>query len=419
MARHVADDEAEALVAEIDHVVPVASNRGLVRGRQVTRRHPQAGNLGQLPWQQAALERRRDPPLDHQPRPLDRERDAVGNQLEQLDVALVELSLRERAHVEDSDHLALDQQGNAQQGAELLLAEERVDGLYQRVLEVLDHDRLAGEGDAASEATADRQAEAALDFLLEPLGGPGGEGPAALLDEKDRRSVGIEHVRDPVQQLLEQIVEVQVRERRLGDLLDILDANDLIGRRRHPLLLVGSLRRHLPDPDSKVRRSATAGPPRGLLGGDARIRLDLLRDDHQEVRLGVTYEALDAVRLVALLGGPELIRVVTDQVLEIELALRVELLEFHLGALTEPPLDGLPIDVQLVVRPDVDATTGHPGAGPGPDVAEDHGATRGHVLEGEALRVGTVDHAAPGVVHGMLGLAGEDDVGAREADAEA
>ena len=100
-------------------------------------------------------------------------------------------------------------------------------------------------------------------------------------------------------------------------------------------------------------------------------------------------------------------------------ALGVELAQVHLRPLAEPALDRLGVEVPLRVDPAVDAAAGHPGAGPRADVAEHDRAARGHVLEREALGVGAVRDAALGVVERLGGLAAEDDVGAREADAEA
>ena len=127
---------------------------------------------------------------------------------------------------------------------------------------------------------------------------------------------------------------------------------------------------------------------------------------------GVGGEGHDALGLLVLVGGAELVGVVAEQVLEVELALGVELLELDHGALAEAALDRVAVEVPLVVDADVDAAAGHAGAGPGADVAEDDGAAGGHVLEGEALGVGAVDDAAAGVVERLGGLAGEDDVGA-------
>ena len=76
------------------------------------------------------------------------------------------------------------------------------------------------------------------------------------------------------------------------------------------------------------------------------------------------------------------------------------------------------VDPEGVVA-DVDAAAGHPGAGPGTEVAEHQRPARGHVLEGEALGVGAVDEQPRLSSIGLLGLAAEHHVGAGEADAEA
>ena len=90
----------------------------------------------------------------------------------------------------------------------------------------------------------------------------------------------------------------------------------------------------------------------------------------------------------------QLVDVVVEQVLEVEHALGVELGQLDLGALAEAALDRLAIEVPLGVDAHVDPASGHPGARPRADVAEHDGAAGGHVLEGEALGVGTVDDAA-------------------------
>src|SRR5689334_22822903 len=106
-----------------------------------------------------------------------------------------------------------------------------------------------------------------------------------------------------------------------------------------------------------------------------------------------------------------------EEVLDVEDALAVELVEVDLGPLPEAPLDRRAVEVPFRVDPAVDPPAGHPGAGPGAEVAEDHRPSRGHVLEREALRVGPVREAAERVVERALGLAAEDDVGPGEADA--
>src|SRR4051794_8362954 len=126
-----------------------------------------------------------------------------------------------------------------------LLSEERVDRLDRGVLELFDHHRLPSERDAASEAAADRQAKAPLHLLLEPLRGPGPEGPAALLDEQHRGGVNPEEIRDAIEQLSEQVVEVEIRERRLRHPLHVLQADDVVPVHRRHVFVVGLVWRHL------------------------------------------------------------------------------------------------------------------------------------------------------------------------------
>jgi hypothetical protein len=183
--------------------------------------------------EQAPLERLRDLTLNREPRTFDRKRDAVGDQLQESDIRLTELALRQHAYVEDADHGALDDQRDTEQRPDVLLPHQRVDDRDRRVVEVWDHDRLAGGGHPSREATPDRQAESSLDLLLEALGGPRHERPPVLLDQENSGGVRPEDLGYPPEQLGEQIIEVEKRERRVGDLCDVLELRDrvLLGRR--------------------------------------------------------------------------------------------------------------------------------------------------------------------------------------------
>ena len=153
--------------------------------------------------------------------------------------------------MQDPDHLALDDEWDAEQRTDALLAEEGVDGLNRRRFQVVDHHRLAGECDPPREAAPDGQAKAALHLLLEALRGPGGKRPPSLLDQENRGGVRVEDVRDPVEELLEEIVEIEIGEGRFGDPLDVLQPDDLVRRRGAPLL-IGWIWRHR---TAKGRRS--------------------------------------------------------------------------------------------------------------------------------------------------------------------
>jgi len=88
---------------------------------------------------------------------------------------------------------------------------------------------------------------------------------------------------------------------------------------------------------------------------------------------------------------------VPEQVLHVEHPFGVDLLQLDQRALAEPALDRVPVDAEGVLA-HVDAAAGHPGAGPGPEVAQDDRPAGGHVLEGKPLGVRPVYEAAAGVV---------------------
>jgi hypothetical protein len=85
------------------------------------------------------------------------------------------------------------------------------------VVDVLDHDRRPLRGDPAGEAAPDRDPHAGLDLLLEPLRRPRDQLLAGVVQQEERRGVGVEDVADPDEQLVEQAPEGKQRERRVGD----------------------------------------------------------------------------------------------------------------------------------------------------------------------------------------------------------
>src|SRR5262245_46169110 len=76
-----------------------------------------------------------------------------------------------------------------------------------------------------------------------------------------------------------------------------------------------------------------------LLRRNTRVRLDLLGDDHEEMVGGGGGEVGDAVGLFWLGGGAEFVGVVPEEVLDVEEALVVQVLEGDDGALAEAALD--------------------------------------------------------------------------------
>jgi hypothetical protein len=94
----------------------------------------------------------------------------VAGALKQLDVLVTEAAPGQGPHVHDADHAALHEQRDAQQRAEALVAQDRVEDVG--LLDVLDLDGLPGRRDAPREPLPDRDLDPAFDLLLEALGRP-------------------------------------------------------------------------------------------------------------------------------------------------------------------------------------------------------------------------------------------------------
>ena len=211
--------EADAAAGEVDHVVPVAAD--LVARREVARRDLDADQVREAVGQQAALQGDRAAMLAvervEQPRAVDRRRGLRGRELQQRRVGVGELARRDRADVQHAEDGALDEQRHAEQRADALLAQDRVEDVG--VVDVGDVDRPAPGRDAAREARADRDPDAALDLLLEALGGARDELLGVVVEEQDGDGVDIEDVLGARQQLVEQGFESPARrapDRRAG-----------------------------------------------------------------------------------------------------------------------------------------------------------------------------------------------------------
>jgi hypothetical protein len=91
------------------------------------------------------------------------------------------------------------------------------------VVDVGDVDRPASRGDAAREAPADRDPHAALDLLLEALGGARDELLALVVEEQDGGGVDAQDVLRARQQLVEERLEGQLGEGWVGEPVDVLE----------------------------------------------------------------------------------------------------------------------------------------------------------------------------------------------------
>jgi hypothetical protein len=148
--------------------------------------------------------------------------------------------------VQHPDDRAFDDERDPDQRADPLFTEQRVERLEGRIIEVGYDDRLFGGSYRSREASPDRQPEAAVHLLLETLCRTRRQRPAVVLDEQHRGRVDPEDLLDPVEQLAEQIVEVEVGERGVGQPLHVFEASDglLLCERLPSRLLVDLIRRH-------------------------------------------------------------------------------------------------------------------------------------------------------------------------------
>ncbi len=276
VAGDVADGEADVAPGQVDDVVPVAAH--LVARRQVARRGVDADEVGQAVGQEAALQPDRAAVLAiegvEQARAVDRGRRLRGRELQQRGVGVGELARGDGAHVQHAERGALDEQRNAEQRADTLHAQDRVQDLG--VVDVGDVDRPAARGDAAGEAPSDRDPHAALDLLLEALGGARDQLLGVVVEEQDGNRVDAQDVLGACQQLVEQRLEGQLGQGRVGEPVDVLElAAGLVqaqlaasaqedmavaGRRNEGLGVVGG---QAPTLDRDGSRRASFPPPAG------------------------------------------------------------------------------------------------------------------------------------------------------------
>src|SRR5438105_10841350 len=153
-------------------------------------------------------------------RALHPERGPLRRSLEELDVLRAEAARLERTDVDHADDAVTRDQRGAEERLDPLLAQERVQ--HVGVVDVLDRHRPPLLGDPACEAQAEWDPHPALDLLLEPFGGPGHELAGGLVEHEERGRVRLQDVADSGQELVEQRVERQVRERRVRDEEELL-----------------------------------------------------------------------------------------------------------------------------------------------------------------------------------------------------
>ena len=89
-------------------------------------------------------------------------------------------------------------------------------------VDVVEDDRPLAGGDAAGEAAADRDPHAGLDLFLDPDRRASDELVGLLVEQQDGAGVGAEDVADPRQQHAQQLLDLEMRERRVSDGLEPL-----------------------------------------------------------------------------------------------------------------------------------------------------------------------------------------------------
>jgi hypothetical protein len=145
----------------------------------------------------------------------------VGDDLEQRDVMIGEGTLIEPTHVEHPEKAVAGEQGNTQHHLDALLPEDRVRD--RGCVDALETNRAPGGGDPTGEAAPDRNSHAFAHLFLDPAGGGGDELLLVLGEQQDGGTVGIECFLHASQQFIEQVVDLELRDRRVGQRLQALE----------------------------------------------------------------------------------------------------------------------------------------------------------------------------------------------------
>jgi hypothetical protein len=146
---------------------------------------------------------------------LDRDRRPVGGQLEQLRLLVAEHTRRQRTDVEHPDRLAARHQRHAEERLDPLLAQDRVEDVG--MVDVGQEDRLPQRRDPPREALAERDPDALLHLLLDPDRGARDQLVGGPVEQQDRAGVDGEDVVRSLEQRRQELVQLQVRQRRVRE----------------------------------------------------------------------------------------------------------------------------------------------------------------------------------------------------------
>ncbi len=147
------------------------------------------------------------------------ERGPVCGQLQQFDVLLPKQPAAQRADVQHADDFAAGVQGNAEQGLNAPVHQQRVP--HRGVVHRGEDDRLVGRRDPAGETGTQRDAHALPDFFLDAARGGGDQLPGRLVEQQHGGGVSPEHDLHPLDQGMEQRLLVEPRQRGIRHRLDV------------------------------------------------------------------------------------------------------------------------------------------------------------------------------------------------------
>ena len=194
-------------------VVPIPTDRSVLR-RNVAAGHPQAGHGWQTCRLKAPLEQSRGRALHGE---LAGERcrcDSFRRDLQQFRVGGDKGSFLEPTDMQDTDQLVVAQQRRPQHDPDPFFPQDRV-GDGRRVHAAQEH-RLSALGDGAGESGADGNGDTLSNLVFQTHRRSSDQHVGARLDQQHSCRVGFQDGPDPPQQLGKQILQIQLRQRSVG-----------------------------------------------------------------------------------------------------------------------------------------------------------------------------------------------------------
>jgi len=179
---------------------------------------------------------------------IDRVRGAVGRELQKLRVVAREIPWGQRADVQDAEDVAADEERHPQERLDSLLTQDRVE--HVGVVDVLNDHRMSVRRDPAGETLPDRDANTLFHLLLDAPRRAGDELVARLVEKEERTGVRFQSLSDPLEERLQELVEVEVRKGSVGDRLDAKQPLvDIAAGRRASGRIIG----HAPELSDRTR----------------------------------------------------------------------------------------------------------------------------------------------------------------------